>query len=79
MRVLALSAFVCALALSAGASAQEQSGASAREVQKAACQRDARLAYRTGNSMASDLREKMMEARKTYVQQCLERSRPTTG
>lgn len=80
MRVLALTAFACLVTMSAGASAQEQSGApSARDVQKAACERDARLIYRTGNNMAADVRERMVEARRVYVQQCLEKNRPTTG
>jgi hypothetical protein len=80
MRVLALTAFAFVVAMSAGVSAQEQGGAaSAREVQKAACQRDAQLIYRTGNSMAADVRAKMIEARRAYVQQCLEKNRPTTG
>ena len=80
MRVPALTALALTAAMSAGASAQEQGGApSAREAQKAACQRDARLIYRTGNSMAADVREKMIEARRAYVQQCLEKNGAAAG
>jgi hypothetical protein len=72
MRVLTLAAFALAVLFSAGASAQEQRGMSSdREVRKAACQRDARLIYRTGNRTPDDLRTKMMAARKEHVQKCM--------
>jgi hypothetical protein len=72
MRALTLAALALAVTFSAGASAQEQRGMSSdREVRKAACQRDARLIYRTGNRTPDDLRAKMMAARKEHVQKCM--------
>jgi hypothetical protein len=79
MRILGPTAFVLAVTMSAGLAAQEQSGASARDPQKAACQKSAQLIYRTGNSMAQDLREKMIAARRAYVQDCIMKNRMPTG
>jgi hypothetical protein len=72
MRILPLITLAFAMAAPVGLAAQEQRGATtAREVLKAACERDARLIYRTGNNMAPDLRERMIAARRTYVRDCL--------
>jgi hypothetical protein len=72
MRVLTLAAFALALMVSPEASAQQQRGISVdKEAQKAACRRDARLIYRTGNRTPEDLRKKMMDARKEHVQKCM--------
>jgi hypothetical protein len=72
MRILPLITLTLAIAMPMGLSAQEQSGAtSPREVVKAACERDARLIYRTGSTSLPEVREQMMAARKTYVRDCL--------
>ena len=72
MRILPLITFTIAIAMPVALAAQEQSGAtSTREVLKAACERDARLIYRTGGKTLPEVREQMMAARKTYVRECL--------
>ncbi len=72
MRILPLIALTVAIAMPVGLAAQEQRDTtSTREVLKAACQRDARLIYRTGDKTLPEVREQMMAARKTYVRDCL--------
>jgi hypothetical protein len=80
MRILPLITLTIAITLPMGLAAQEQRGATtAREVLKAACERDARLIYRTGNTMAPDLRERMLAARKAYVRDCLVKGTAVPG
>ena len=80
MRILPLVTLAIAIATPVGLAAQEQRGATtAREVLKAACERDARLIYRTGNNMAPDLRERMIDARRTYVRDCLVKGNAVPG
>lgn len=80
MRILPLITLAVAMAAPVGLAAQEQRGATtAREELKAACERDARLIYRTGNSMAPDLRERMIAARRTYVRDCLVKGNAVSG
>jgi hypothetical protein len=72
MRILPLITLTIAIAMPVGLAAQEQRGAtSTREVLKAACERDARMIYRTGSRTLPEVREQMMAARKTYVRDCL--------
>jgi hypothetical protein len=75
MRFLTLTAFALAVTLPVALSAQEQSAtSSARGVQKAACEQEARMIYRTSSRsmpMASDVRERMIQARRAYVRDCL--------
>lgn len=80
MRILPLIALTLAIAMPIGLSAREQSGAtSTREALKAACQRDARLIYRTGGNTLPEVREQMMAARKTYVRECLAKETTAAG
>jgi hypothetical protein len=72
MRIWPLITLTLAIAMPVGLAAQEQGGAtSTREVLKAACERDARMIYRTGARTLPEVREQMMAARKTYVRDCL--------
>ena len=72
MRILPLITVTIALAMPMGLAAQEQRGAtSTREVVKAACERDARLIYRTGDKTLPEVREQMIAARRAYVRDCL--------
>ena len=72
MRILPLITLTIAITMPMGLAAQEQrDGTSAREVAKAACERDARLTYRTGVRTLPEVREQMLAARKTYVRDCL--------
>ena len=72
MRILPLITLTIAMAMPVGLAAQEQrDGTSAREVVKAACERDARLIYRTGGKTLPEVREQMIVARRTYVRDCL--------
>ncbi|MBF9197708.1 hypothetical protein [Microvirga terrestris] len=72
MRILPLITLTIAIAMPMGLAAQEQhDDTSARDVLKAACERDARLTYRTGVRTLPEVREQMMAARKTYVRDCL--------
>ena len=72
MRILPLITFIIATATPVGLAAQEQrDGTSTREVVKAACERDARLIYRTGGKTLPEVREQMIAARRTYVRDCL--------
>jgi hypothetical protein len=72
MRILPLITLTLAITMPMGLAAQEQRGATpTREVLKAACERDARLIYRTGGKTLPEVREQMMAARKTYVRDCL--------
>ena len=80
MRILPLITLTIAIALPMGLSAQEQrGGTSTREVVKAACQRDARLIYRTGSKTLPEVREQMMAARRTYVRDCLAKGSAASG
>ncbi|MGF9757232.1 hypothetical protein AAII07_18680 [Microvirga sp. 0TCS3.31] len=72
MRILPLITLTLAITMPVGLAAQEQrGGTSMREVVKAACERDARLIYRTGGKTLPEVREQMLAARKTYVRDCL--------
>jgi hypothetical protein len=72
MRILPLITLTIAITMPIGLAAQEQRDTtSTREVLKAACERDARLTYRTGVRTLPEVREQMMAARKTYVRDCL--------
>ena len=72
MRILPLITLTIALTAPMGLAAQEQSGSTpTREVLKAACERDARMIYRTGVRTLPEVREQMMAARKTYVRDCM--------
>jgi hypothetical protein len=72
MRIWPLITFTIAIAMPVGLAAQEQRGAtSTREVLKAACQRDARLIYRTGGKTLPEVRAQMIDARRAYVRDCL--------
>jgi hypothetical protein len=72
MRILPLITLTLAITMPVGLAAQEQrGGTSTREVVKAACERDARLIYRTGGKTLPEVREQMLAARKTYVRDCL--------
>ena len=80
MRILPLITLAIAIAMPVGLAAQEQRGAtSTREVVKAACQRDARLIYRTGGKTLPEVREQMIAARRTYVRDCLAKGSAAAG
>jgi hypothetical protein len=83
MRVLPLAAFALAATISAQASAQEQSAElSAREAQKAACQQEANLIYRTssrGIGMGQEVRSQIIAARRAYVRDCMAKAEPAPG
>ena len=72
MRILPLITLIIAIAMPIGLAAQEQRGAtSTREVLKSACERDARLIYRTGSKTLPEVREQLIAARRAYVRDCL--------
>ena len=75
MRILALTALALAMMVSGGLSAQEQgAGTTAREAQKAACQQEANLIYRTsskGIGMSEDTRSQIIAARRAHVRDCM--------
>jgi hypothetical protein len=80
MRILPLITLAIAFGTPAGLTAQEQRGAtSSREVLKAACERDARLIYRTGARTLPEVREQMLAARRTYVRDCLVKGNAASG
>ena len=82
MRVPALAALALAAMISAPASAQEQSPESAMEVQKAVCQKEANLIYRTssrGIGMGEDARSQIIAARRAHVRDCLAKAGPAPG
>jgi len=80
MRILPLITLAIAIFVPVGLAAQEERGATtAREVLKAACERDARLIYRTGDKTLPEVREQMMAARKTYVRDCLAKGSSAAG
>lgn len=80
MRILPLIALVIATTMPVGLAAQEQRDTtSTRDVLKAACERDARLIYRTGVRTLPEVREQMMAARKTYVRDCLAKGSAAAG
>jgi hypothetical protein len=75
MRALPLAAFALAATISAHAFAQEQSvEPSAKEAQKATCQQEANLIYRTGSKgigMGEDTRNQIIAARRAHVRDCM--------
>ena len=80
MRILPLITLIIATVMPMGLAAQEQPGTtSAREVLKAACERDARLIYRTGGKTLPEVREQMIAARKAYVRDCLAKGAAAAG
>ncbi len=80
MRILPLITLAIAITMPMGLAAQEQRGAtSSREGLKAACERDARLIYRTGVRTLPEVREQLMAARKTYVKDCLAKGHAAAG
>lgn len=80
MRILPLITLTLAITMPVGLAAQEQRGAStAREVLKAACERDARLIYRTGSNTAEDVRDRLIAARKAFVRECLVKGNAVPG
>ncbi len=83
MRVLALASLALAGVLCAQASAQEQSTEpSAREAQKAACQQEANLIYRTssrGVGLSEDTRSQIIAARRAHAQDCMAKARQAPG
>jgi hypothetical protein len=80
MRILPLITLAIAITMPVGLAAQEQRGATpTREVLKAACERDARLTYRTGVRTLPEVREQMMAARKAYVRDCLVKGSAAAG
>jgi hypothetical protein len=80
MRILPLITLTLAITMPMGLAAQEQRGATpTSEVLKAACERDARLIYRTGGKTLPEVREQMMAARKTYVRDCLAKGSAAAG
>jgi len=80
MRILPLMTLAIAIFAPVGLAAQEQRGAtSAKEVLKAACERDARLIYRTGDKTLPEVREQMIAARRTYVRSCLAKGNAAAG
>ena len=83
MRVLTLAALALAATAPIQASAQEQSvEPSAREVQKAACQQEANLMFKTSNrgiGMDESARNKIIAARRAHVRDCLGKAGPAPG
>jgi len=80
MRIFPLAAIVLATLAPAGPRAQEQGrDPSAREALKAACERDARLVYRTGSNTAEDVRQRLIEARRAYVKDCIQKGAAVRG
>jgi hypothetical protein len=83
MRVLAFAALALAGVLCAQASAQEQSTEpSAREAQKAACQQEANLIYRTssrGVGLGEDTRNQIIAARRAHVRDCMAKAGQAPG
>lgn len=83
MRVLALASLALAGVLCAQASAQEQSTEpSAREAQKAACQQEASLIYRTssrGVGLSEDIRSQIIAARRAHVRDCMAKAGQAPG
>ncbi|MFL5193266.1 MAG: hypothetical protein ACJ8CG_09595 [Microvirga sp.] len=75
MRALPLAAFALAATVSAHAFAQEQSvEPSVKEAQKATCQQEANLIYRTGSKgigMGEDTRNQIIAARRAHVRDCM--------
>jgi hypothetical protein len=75
MRALPLAAFALAATISVHAFAQEQSvEPSAKEAQKATCQQEANLIYRTGSKgigMGEDTRNQIIAARRAHVRDCM--------
>jgi hypothetical protein len=75
MRALPLAAFALAATISAHAFAQEQSVEPlAKEAQKATCQQEANLIYRTGSKgigMGEDTRNQIIAARRAHVRDCM--------
>jgi hypothetical protein len=75
MRILTMTSFALVAMFSTGVLAQGQRGASPqKEVQKSACQRDARLIYRTGKAVTGEARQQVKAVRKAYVQECMMRA-----
>ncbi|MXQ12811.1 hypothetical protein [Microvirga makkahensis] len=83
MQIFIAIAFVMTTLGSMGASAQTWGGAPAqgeaavsdqRAAYKAACERDARLIYRTGKNVTVKWRQQVKATRKAYVQDCLARA-----
>ncbi|MBJ6126454.1 hypothetical protein [Microvirga splendida] len=80
MRILPLITLAIAIAMPMGLAAQEQRGVtSTREAVKAACQRDARLIYRTGGRTLPEVRAQMIAARRAYVRDCLAKGVAAAG
>lgn len=83
MRVLALASLALAGVFCAQASAQEQSTEpSAREAQKAACQQEANLIYRTssrGVGLGEDTRSQIIAARRAHVRDCMAKAGQVPG
>ena len=80
MRILLMRAFAAVAIASTGLSAQERPEASPqRAAQKEACQRDARLIYRTGSNMAEDVRERILAARKEHIRDCMAKGSGSAG
>lgn len=79
MKILGVIAFGLAALCATGASAQTMSGMPAqpgmapsqKAAQKAACERDARMIYRTGKNVTVEWRQQIKATRKTYVRDCL--------
>ncbi len=75
MRIVTFAAFALALIVSTDLSAQEQSeDATVRQAQKAACQQEANLIYRTsskGIGMSEDTRSQIIAARRAHVRDCM--------
>jgi hypothetical protein len=83
MRILTFAAFALAFTASSGLFAQEQSGdAAARQAQKAACQQEANLIYRTsskGIGMLEDTRNQIIAARRAHVRDCMAKAGQAPG
>jgi hypothetical protein len=75
MRILTFSVLALAMSIAPSLHAQEQSGdATPRQAQKAACQQEANLIYRTsskGIGMAEDTRNEIIAARRAHVRDCM--------
>lgn len=76
MRILLVIAFVMTALGVPEASAQtvEDVRPQQRDVQKATCQREARLIYRNGRNTSSEWRRQVSETRRVYVQDCMTRA-----
>ncbi|MBB3021476.1 hypothetical protein FHR70_004572 [Microvirga lupini] len=79
MQILPLITLIIAITAPVGLMAQEQSGSTPTRELKAACERDARMIYRTGVRTLPEVREQMMAARKAHVRDCMAKGAAAAG